>query len=71
MLLITNDTFYINLDCKIYNFVDDTTPSSCRQSIDAVTTEVDNTFTSTLNWFDENRMVANPAKFQMMLLGKK
>ena len=68
MLLITYDTFYINLDCKICNFVDDTTPSSCRQSIDAVTTEVDNTFTSR---FDAYAMVANPATFQMMLLAKK
>ena len=34
------DTFYMNLDCKICNFAGDTTPYSCRLSIDVVITKV-------------------------------
>ena len=61
----------MNLDCNICNFADDITLYSCRQSMDIVITDVENTLTSTLTWFDQNEMVANPAKFQMMFLGKK
>ena len=61
----------MNLDCNICNFADDTTLCSCRQSMDIVITDVENTLTSILTWFDQNEMVANPAKFQMMFLGKK
>ena len=69
--IFINDMFYMNLDCNICNFADDTTLYSCRQSMDIVITEIENTLTSILSWFDQNGMVANPAKFQMMFLGKK
>ena len=69
--IFINDIFYMNLDCNICNFADDTTLLSCGPSIDIVTTEVENTLTTILTWFDKNRMVANPAKFRMTFLGKK
>ena len=43
----------------------------CRQSMDIVITEVENILTSIFTWFNQNGMVANPAKFQMMFLGKR
>ena len=61
----------MDLDCNNYNFTDATLLSSCRPSIDAVNTEVENTLTNILTWSDQNGMVANPAKFQMMVLEKK
>ena len=61
----------MNLDCNICNFADDTTLFSCRSSIDIVITEVENTLTTILTLFDRSGMVANPAKFRMMFLGKK
>ena len=66
-----NFIFYMNLDCDICNFADEITLYSCRPSIDVVTTEVENTLLTILTWFDQNGMVANPAKFRMMFLGKK
>ena len=66
-----NDIFYMNLDCDTCNFADDITLHSCRPSIDVVITEVENTLMTILTWFDQNGMVANPAKFRMMFLGKK
>ena len=69
--IFINDIFYMNLDCDICNFDDDITLYLCRPSIDVVITEVENTLTTILTWFDQNGMVANPAKFRMMFLGKK
>ena len=69
--IFIHDIFYMNLDCNICNFADDKTLFSCRPSIDIVITEVENTLTTILTWFDQDGMVAIPAKFRMMLLGKK
>ena len=38
--------------------------------MDIVITEVENTLTSILIWFDQNGMIANPAKLKMIFLGK-
>ena len=67
--IFINDIFYMNLDCNTCDFADDTTLYSCK--IDTVITEVENTLMTTLTWFDQNGMVASPAKFRMIFLGKK
>ena len=59
-----NDVLYMNLSCNICNFANDTTLYSCRSSIDIVITEVENTVTTIVTWFDQNGMVANPVKFE-------
>ena len=69
--IFINDIFYMNLDCDICNFADDITLYSCRASIDVVTTEEENTLMTIPTRFDQKGMVANPAKFRMMFLGKK
>ena len=53
--------------CNICNV----TLFSCRSLIDILITEVDNTLKIILPWFDQNGMVASPAKFRMRFLGKK
>ena len=68
--IFINVILYMNLDCSICNLADDTTLYSCRPLIDVVITEVENTLTTILMWFDQNGMVVNPTKFQMMFLGK-
>ena len=69
--IVINDIFYMNFDCNICNFADETTLFSCRPSIETVITEVENTLTTIPTWFDQNGIVANPAKFRMMFRGKK
>ena len=39
--IFINDIFYMNLDCSIFNFAEDTTIYSCRPSIDVLITEVE------------------------------
>ena len=61
----------MNLDCDICNLADDITLYSFRPSINVVITEVDITLLTILTWFNQNGMVANPAKFRIVFLGKK
>ena len=44
--IFINDIFYMNWDCNMCNFAEDTTPFSYRPSIDVVITEVENTITA-------------------------
>ena len=66
-----NDMLYMNLDGNICNFADDTVLYSCRPLIYKVINEVESTLTTILTSFDQSGIVANPAKFRMMFLGKK
>ena len=68
--IFIHDAFYLNLDYNICNIADGTPLYSCRPSIDVVITEVENTLMTILTWFDQNGMVANPATFRMIFLGK-
>ena len=69
--IFIKDIFNLNLDCNICYFVDDIILHSCRPSIDMVIGEVENTITTILIWFDQNGMVANPARYRMIFLGKR
>ena len=46
--VFVNDIFYVNLDCNICNFADDTKLYSYRSSIDVVISEVENTLKTIL-----------------------
>ena len=69
--IFMNDMLYMNLDCNICNFADDTTLYSCRPSIDIVSTEEESTFTATLCGLTRTGWLPTPVKFPMMFLGKK
>ena len=69
--IFINDLFFTDLESEICNFADDTTIYACDTSIDAVTKKLKDDLQKLLDWFKNNRMCANPAKFQMMFLGLK
>ena len=62
---------YLDLEYEICNFADDTTIYACDKSIDTVIVKLEDDLQKILNWFKENGMCTNPAKFQMMFLGLK
>ena len=64
--IFMNGMFYLDLGSEICNFAGD----PCDRSIDTVIVKLDD-LQEILDWFKENRMCANPAKFQMMFLGLK
>ena len=61
--IFINDLFITDLESEICNFADDTTIYACDTSIDAVTMKLKDDLHKLLNWFKNNGMCANPAKF--------
>ena len=59
------------LQCKedICNFADDNTLSVCGATLPNVLRRIDSELEIVLDWFIENGMVANPDKFQVIVLG--
>ena len=69
--IFINNLFFTDLVSEICTFADDTTIYACDTSIDDVTMKLKNDLQKLLDWFENNRMCANLAKFQMMFLGLK
>ena len=55
---------YLDLESEICNFADDTTIYACDRFIDIVIVKLEDDLQKILDWFKENGMCANPAKFR-------
>ena len=62
-----NDIFYFKRKSSIYNYADDSTVSYSDESLD--TTKNVLVEKSVIYWFKDNKMLANPDKFQAFVLG--
>ena len=67
--IFINDLVFFIEESKICNFADDNTIFASGQNIEQVAVSLEIDLAHTLEWFDSNRMVANPGKFQVMFLG--
>ena len=67
--IFINDIVYFIEHTDLCNFADDNTIYRCDDNIASVMTFLQHDLSRILNWFASNQLVANPAKFQMMLLG--
>ena len=54
----------------ICNFADDNTMYSCVKSVNDVIENLQSDLKIALKWFKDNQMMANPGKFQFMILSK-
>ena len=54
----------------ICNFADDNTIYSCAKSVNDVIENLQSDLKIALKWFKDNQMMANPGKFQFMILSK-
>ena len=54
----------------ICNFADDNIIYSCAKSVSDVIENLKSDLKIALNWFKDNQMMANPGKFQFMILSK-
>ena len=68
--IFINDLFYFILETDICNFADDNTIYACNSSFSNVCNKLERELHRVNKWFHNNSMVANPAKFQLMFLGK-
>ena len=65
--IFINDLLF--LIASICNFADDNTLFSCDPSMDTILSNLSSDLVIVLEWLKNNMLVANPKKFQMMLLG--
>ena len=69
--IFINDYIFFIIDCGVCNFVDDQTLYSHGQTIDIVVSKLEGDIKRTLTWCEQNSLVPNPDKFQIMFLGTK
>ncbi|XP_065667596.1 uncharacterized protein LOC136087900 [Hydra vulgaris] len=62
---------YISGHTELCNFADDNTLYACDYSLEKVIFRLQKEATNTIAWFKFNSMVANPDKFQLLLVGLK
>lgn len=68
--IFLNDIFYFVKKTSICNFADDNTLYSCADTCTEVKMNLESDVAVTLDWYTQNLLVANPTKFQMLVLGK-
>ena len=69
--IFINDIFEFMTESNLYNYADDNTLSYSSTSHENLVKVLENDSLSLIKWFHENKMQANPEKFQAMSLGKK
>ena len=69
--IFINDLLFVITETEICKFADDNTIYSCASSVGTVMRRLNSDISSVMDWFKVNHLVANPDKFQMMILGLK
>ena len=69
--IFMNDFFFFIKKSSTTNFADDNTLYAYGDSLDEVIYKLEEDIENALHWFDLNKMVANPDKFQIMFLGTR
>ena len=69
--IFLNDMLWFIEKTDICNFADDNTIYSCAKSVNDVIENLQSDLKIALKWFKDNQMMANPGKFQFMILLSK
>jgi len=69
--IFINDIFYFISNSSLYNYADDNTLSYSGQNLTDVVTTLEEDSKTLIAWFSNNKMQANPDKFQGIAIGKK
>ena len=67
--IFMNDMYYCINECQLYGYADDNTLSKAANDVGSLTRSIESDAASTLSWFENNHMCANPDKFQAIVLG--
>ena len=66
-----NDFFYFILLATVHNFADDNTLACFSKTIQELIGSLESECEVALNWFNENKMIVNPRKFQAIIIDKR
>ena len=67
--IFINDIFYFLTKMKVYNYADDNTASYAHRKVETMKDTLETETSTTIDWFDNNQMQANPEKFQAFSVG--
>ena len=68
--IFINDLLYLDMHSLVYNYADDNTLLCMDNDINMIKLNLTSDCSKLIEWFSENNMRANPAKFQFMIIGK-
>ena len=66
--IFLNNSFYFVKQGSMYNYADDNSVSVSHRELNSLTRQLQTEAEVTIQWFSDNAMEANPAKFQGLLL---
>ena len=66
-----NDFFYFIEKASIHNFADENTLSMFEETIQNLIALLENESNTAIEWFQNNKMMVNPGKFQAIIIDKK
>ena len=66
-----NDLFYLEHECDVCGFADDTTPYACDEALENVINKLIFCGNEFVKWFELNYMKPNPEKFHLLICGKE
>ena len=69
--IFINDFFFFLKESNVCNFADDNSIYASGKSQEEVFSKLEKEMKVAMTWFSKNSMVANPKKFQFMILGTK
>ena len=67
--IFMNDLTLAIRDCRLLSYADDTKLHLSRKDHQAVEHGINLDLTNTIQWFQQNGMIANPDKYQALVLG--
>ena len=68
--IFINDLFYFVGEDNLHKFADNNTVSGNALSLNELIQELQTLTESTISWFDQNHMIANPSKFHVTIIRK-
>ena len=69
--LFLNDLLATLKMSELYNFADDNTISTASKNMSNFIQTLEKELKTAVDWFNQNKMIVNPEKFQAMLLEKR
>ena len=69
--IFINDLFFVTQECHICNFADDNSLYAAGETLDAVICKLEIDLKFAIKWLQNNSLVTNPKKFQLMILKTK
>ena len=66
-----NDFYYFIKNANVHNFADDNTLTTFAQNIGTVISILESESKIAIDWFETNKMILNPGKFQSIIIDKK